>query len=95
MFQRQHIDHLGSDGSTPQQRIATLGVPVNNWGENIGDSAGYGLDGGITTIDNAMMAEPLTPYDHHYNIVNSSFTQVGLGVIYANGQVWFTEDFLS
>jgi len=94
MFQRQRIDHLGSDGSTPEQRIATLGVPINNWGENIGNADGYGLDGGITTIDTSMMAEPLTPYDHHYNIVNRAFSEVGLGIIYANGQVWFTEDFL-
>lgn len=94
MFQHQRIDHLGSDGSTPEQRIATLGVPIDNWGENIGNADGYGLDGGITTIDTSMMAEPLTPYDHHYNIVNSAFSQIGLGIIYANGQVWFTEDFL-
>lgn len=94
MFQRQRIDHLGGDGSTPEQRIAALGAPINNWGENIGNADGYGLDGGLTTIDASMMAEPLTPYDHHYNIVNRAFSQVGLGIIYANGQVWFTEDFL-
>ncbi len=94
MFQRQRLDHLGSDGSTPGSRIATIGVSLNTWGENIGTADGYGLDGGITTIDNAMMAEPLTSGNHHYNIVNRAFTQVGLGIIFANGQVWLTEDFL-
>jgi len=94
MFQRQRLDHLGSDGSTPGSRIATLGGALTTWGENIGTADGYGLDGGITTIDNAMMAEPLTSGNHHFNIVNNAYTQVGLGVIYANGQVWLTEDFL-
>ncbi len=94
MYQHQRLDHIGSDGSTPTQRIQTLGGQLNAWGENIGDADGYGLDGGISMIDSQMMAEPLTPYDHHYNIVNSAYSQVGLGIIYANGQVWFTEDFV-
>ena len=94
MFQHQRINHIGSDGSTPEQRIDQLGGAINNWGENIGNADGYGLDGGLSTIDSSMMAEPLTPYDHHYNIVNSAFSGVGLGIIYANGQVWFTEDFV-
>jgi len=94
MFQHQRINHIGSDGSTPEQRINQLGGAINNWGENIGNADGYGLDGGLSTIDSSMMAEPLTPYDHHYNIVNPAFFEVGLGIVYVNGQVWFTEDFV-
>lgn len=88
------MSHIGSDGSTPLQRIKSTGVAYTNWGENIGTASGQGLMGGITQIDSGMMSESLTPYDHHWNIVHAAFTQVGLGVIYANGQVWLTEDFI-
>jgi|SRR5579862_488408 len=94
MYRHQSLNHMGSDGSSPQQRIAATGVTFSNWGENIGSADNYGLDGGVTTIDNAMMSEPLEAYNHHYNIVNASLSQVGLGIIYANGQVWLTEDFI-
>ncbi len=94
MFQHQSLSHMGSDGSSPKDRIDATGVKFTYWAENIGSADGYGLDSGITTIDNAMMAESLTQYDHHYNIVNDANTEVGLGIIYANGQVWLTEDFI-
>lgn len=94
MFQHQNLSHTGSDGSSPFQRIAAVGVPFTTAGENIGMAGGYGLSGGVTTIDNEMMAEPLTQGDHHWNIVNAAYTQVGIGIIYANNQVWLTEDFV-
>jgi uncharacterized protein YkwD len=31
--------------------------------------------------------------DHRANMLSPSFTSVGIGVAYANGQVWATEDF--
>lgn len=94
MMTHHIMGHDGSDGSTPLQRIQSTGLAFSNWGENVGTSSGLGLMGGITEIDNGMMSEPLTPYDHHWNIVNAAFTQVGLGVLYVNGQVWLTEDFI-
>lgn len=94
MMVHHYMGHVGSDGSTPLQRIQSSGLALSNWGENVGTSSGLGLMGGITEIDNGMMAEPLTPYDHHWNIVHAAFTQVGLGVLYVNGQVWLTEDFI-
>jgi len=41
-----------------------------------------------------MMAEPLTPGDHHWNIVNPAYSSIGVGIIYVNNQVWLTEDFI-
>ena len=94
MFLHQKLSHLGSDGSTPQQRIAATGVAHSTWAENIGYTINSGLTSGINRTDAAMMSEPDANYDHHYNIVNPANTQIGLGVIYANGQMWMTEDFI-
>lgn len=94
MLQHQTLSHMGSDGSNPFQRIQATGVPFSTAGENIGMAGGYGLTGGIDVIDRGMMSEPLTQGTHHWNIVNAAYSQVGLGVFYANGQVWLTEDFI-
>ena len=52
-----------------------------------------GGESSITAIDASMMAEPLAPGDHHWNIVNPASTRVGIGVVDARGETWFTEDF--
>ncbi len=94
MFAHQVMSHIGSDGSSPFQRIAATGITYSTAGENIGMAGGYGLDGGINAIDSSMMAEPNVMGTHHWNIVNPAYKQVGLGVVYQNGQVWLTEDFV-
>ena len=93
MFVHQQLNHLGSDGSSPYQRISSTGITYRTAGENIGMAGGYALMSGMTVIDNAMIAEPASPGTHHWNIINPAYTQVGIGVIYAKNQVWLTEDF--
>ncbi len=95
MLRHGSISHLGSDGSTPARRIQSTGLSYGTWGENIGMAEGLGLAGGVARIDAGMMAESLTPYDHHWNIVYPAFTRVGIGILYTNGQVWLTEDFVA
>jgi len=90
----QALSHTGSDGSSPFQRISATGVTFSTGGENIGMAGGYGLIGGVDTIDSGMMAEPATQGTHHWNIIHAAYTRVGLGIIYANGEVWLTEDFI-
>ncbi len=94
MFQHQQMSHTGSDGSSPFQRISAAGIAYGTAGENVGMASGYALSSGVTTIDNEMMAEPLTPGDHHWNIVNPAYSSIGVGIIYVNNQVWLTEDFI-
>lgn len=94
MYQHQKLNHFSSDGTSMTQRILAAGIKANTWGENIGTASGYGLDGGIDANDNDMMAEPLQPGNHRWNIMNAAFTQVGIGIIYINGQEWMTEDFI-
>ena len=94
MYQHQKLNHFSSDGTSMTQRILAAGIKATTWGENIGTASGYGLDGGIDANDNDMMAEPLQPGNHRWNIMNAKFTQVGIGIIYINGQEWMTEDFI-
>jgi len=94
MFQHQQMSHTGSDGSSPFQRISGAGIAYGTAGENIGMAGGYSLSSGVTTIDNEMMAEPLSYGNHHWNIVNRAYSAAGIGIIQANGQVWLTEDFI-
>lgn len=95
MLRHNLMSHLGSDGSTPAHRIQATGLSYGTWGENIGVAEGLGLAGGVARIDGDMMAEPLTAYDHHWNIVYPAFTRVGIGILYTDGQVWLTEDFVA
>lgn len=94
MFQHQALNHTGTDGSSPPQRIGAAGVSFGSYGENIAWSYNPSITQGITDNDHAMMAEPLTPYTHHWNIVQAAFTRVGVGIVVANGQEWLTEDFV-
>ena len=94
MYQHQRLDHNSSDGSTFTQRLQAAGISGYAWGENIGTASGYGLLGGIAANDDDMMAEPLQPGNHRWNIMNPAYTQVGIGIIYINGQEWMTEDFI-
>jgi uncharacterized protein YkwD len=88
------LGHTGGDGSSPFQRIAAAGITYTSAGENVGTATGYGLSGGVSTIDGAMFAEPLAQGNHHWNIVNAGYILVGIGIIYTNGRVWLTEDFV-
>jgi len=94
MFQHQNLSHTGSDGSSPFDRMRAVGITFGVAGENIGATWGYGLTDGVDTTDTNMMAEPLTPGNHHWNIVASGYTRVGIGIIYINNQMWLTEDFV-
>lgn len=94
MDQHHHLSHTGSDGSSPVQRIAATGGSYRAAGENIGETVGYALLDGLDREDHDMMAEPLTPGNHHWNIVSPAYTRVGLGVVYRDGQLYFTEDFV-
>ena len=89
MFLHQQLNHTGSDGSSPFQRMAAGGFPMPPYsqeGENIGQAAGVMPSNAVSLINNEMMAEPLSYGTHHWNIVNSSYKIVGLGIVVANGQ---------
>jgi uncharacterized protein YkwD len=94
MAQQNTLSHTGSDGSSPWQRIQATGTTYTTAGENCGQAGGYALTDAINVIDNSMMAEG-PGGGHHDAIVNSNYTQVGIGIIVdSQGQTWVTEDFV-
>jgi uncharacterized protein YkwD len=63
-----------------------LATDVTNWvaiGENVG------VGGTVAAIHDAFMASPA----HRANILKSTYTQVGVGVVAAGGNLWVTEVF--
>lgn len=68
-------------------------------GENVGESSSGNALNDLKTLDSLMMAEPhgksicASTMNHACNILNPVFHKVGIGVYYANGEAWLTEDF--
>ncbi|MCL1878326.1 MAG: stalk domain-containing protein [Defluviitaleaceae bacterium] len=65
------FSHIGSNGSTPQQRVAARGMSYSIWAENI-------FSGGTTP--EAIMQGWMNSADHRANILNPSLTHIGVGV---------------
>lgn len=87
--QEPEAPHIGSDGSTPQQRITAAGYVWKNSGENV--AAGYTV-GGINDVVAAWLDSP----GHCSNIMNPNFKEIGVSVA-VNEQMkyrsFFTQDF--
>lgn len=54
------------------------------WGENIGNTTGT-----LHDLQVAFMHSP----EHRANILNGTFTRVGIGVVRRGGKIWITLDF--
>lgn len=65
--------HEGSDGSTPDIRLARAGYVYSWWGENVG----YGF-----TTAQDMMTWWMNSPTHRANILNENFTEIGIGYVY-------------
>jgi uncharacterized protein YkwD len=90
-----HSEHMAQTGTLAHDQFpADICVPWISAGENIGYWSGVSESQAIINIHNSMMAEG--PSGGHYqNIMSSTFTTVGLGlVVDANGTTWLTEDFV-
>lgn len=67
------MSHTGSDGSSPDVRIARAGYVYAAWGENV-------ASGFSTPAD--VMAAWMNSQSHKDNILNPNFTQIGIGYMY-------------
>lgn len=67
------MSHTGSDGSSPDVRIARAGYVYSWWGENVAS--------GFSTPADVMNAW-MNSQSHRDNILNSNFTQIGIGYMY-------------
>jgi uncharacterized protein YkwD len=80
------MSHVGSNGSTFDQRIEAAGyIHWNALAENV--AAGY------TTVDSVMTGWMNSP-GHRTNLLSTSYVHVGVGQATAgNGTMYWTQDF--
>jgi len=85
MITRNFFSHTNPDGQSPFDRIKQAGIPYSAAGENI---AG---DKSVQAAEVAFMNSS----GHRANILNPSYTSVGIGVAYdANGKAYVVQDFI-
>ncbi|MFG1672754.1 CAP domain-containing protein [Micromonospora sp. NPDC049282] len=77
------MSHDGSDGSDVGQRLDRVGYAWRAYGENVA----WNQQSPAAVMDAWMNSE-----GHRANILNCSFTQIGVGVARSNGPYW-TQDF--
>ena len=76
------MSHTGTDGSSPGDRIARAGYRFSAWGENV--AAGY--PDAASVMDGWMNSA-----GHRANILNGTFTEIGIGLAHAaNGAPYWT-----
>lgn len=73
---RGRMTHTGSDGSNAGQRITRTGYRWRAWGENV--ASGYA---DATAVMNGWMNSS----GHRANILNATFTEIGIGIAYSSG----------
>ena len=83
---RSDPHHLGSDGSTPSQRIEQAGyTPVSRTGEIMYWASGPPGNTAAASVDWWMNSPP-----HREIIQNCAFTHAGVGLFYPGGEGWYT-----
>jgi uncharacterized protein YkwD len=76
MAENNYFSHTGIDGSSPGDRISAAGYHWSTYGENI--AAGY-------EDAQSVMQSWLTSSGHCANIMNTSFKEVGVGLVTGSG----------
>lgn len=96
MMIRGTVSHIGSDGSSPVQRLRRTGVHFRFGSENVWTYWGSVPAVGPATMHAAMMAEPHTPdlWNHIANILYPGYTRIGVGLVIApSGMQYLCETF--
>lgn len=83
MAQRGFFDHTDPDGDTPWDRASQAGV-TGMGGENI-------ARGQVDAA--AVMASWMNSDGHRANILNCDYKTMGVGVYFADGGPWWTQEF--
>jgi uncharacterized protein YkwD len=78
------MSHTGPDGSTMASRVEAAGYPWSALGENIARG-----QADAASVMGSWMNSP----GHRANILNCSFTHLGVGVHFGDGGPWWTQDF--
>lgn len=91
MLQNNYFSHTSKNGQSPSDVLHGAGYQYRGMGENIHMMVGYGTDVQQTAqkIVNDWMNSP----EHRENILNSSFTTIGVGVASQGSSVYTTAEY--
>ncbi|CAG0987768.1 hypothetical protein PLCT2_02286 [Planctomycetaceae bacterium] len=84
MRSRGFFSHTNPGGASPFDRMAYAGIAYSSAGENI--AMGY-------ATPNDVMAGWMASSGHRANILNTSYTEIGIGVREGPGGPWWTQVF--
>ena len=97
MAERNFFDHVNPDGLDPSGRATKAGLSPYV-GENIsfipeGNVVGCGSVYSADEVADCAMIGWVESSGHYSNMVNTSYTQIGVGVAYGNGNYYLTQNF--
>jgi uncharacterized protein YkwD len=90
MIANNFLEHYGSDGSRPIDRMRRVGVQVQWASENISMECAKDPATAIKNIHAWMMAEPYAEglYNHRWNIMYKGYSRVGIAFGVAKNGCW-------
>jgi uncharacterized protein YkwD len=88
MLNQGYFAHEDGMGRNVANRVEAAGMAWQSVGENIA------IYNSVASAEAAFMNEPRFTKNHRANILNSGFTEVGIGIVQApNGSLYITQDF--
>lgn len=85
MINRHFFSHYNPEGQSPFERMRAAGISYSYAGENLA------INTSVDTAEKAFMNSP----GHRANILNSNYTEVGLGVKYdSKGSAYVVQEFI-
>jgi uncharacterized protein YkwD len=91
MIARDYFAHTTPSGETAPQRILASGYVPAGAGYAIGENIAFGT-GSLSTPRSIVTAWMNSP-GHRANILNGSFSTVGVGITHSGGRVWVAVEF--
>jgi len=89
MLEQRYFAHVDPNGESFETRIEKAGLSWGAAGENI---AIYDT---VLGAETAFMNEPRFQHNHRANILNNSYTDVGIGIVQGpDGSLYITQDFV-
>ncbi len=90
MLEHRFFSHVDPEGRTFSARITRAGIPWKAAGENIA------IYPSIWKAEAGFMNEPRFEHNHRANILNTSYTDVGIGIVEGpDGSLYITQDFIA
>lgn len=85
MIKRGYFSHYNPEGLSPFDRMNNAGIAYRSAGENLA------INSSVPGAETAFMNSS----GHRANILNSSYTEVGVGVVHSpNGSVYVVQEFI-